>query len=280
MGRVDLTRLIGHITVVNSMGGCGDPGLRGKSMKIPYKDLVNKNSIEHYPSRPAKQFFRDITIRLHTLEWIPFDNIINVGGERNAEHADLELLFRNYGWPSNFDADAFDQGAKRYREFKKVQRQLAQPRDELAFARETVEYWRRKGEEHLARKSGDFWDNDPDKSPEEVAGLEEEVKTNQDTLDMVKKSLEEVEENLAARGGPFEIEVAWKEFLENQMKWLQRNIDFWKTKEDEDYSKEIRESEDKKDRLKERLQNVKRLPHTLKDAIELGGGTCIGLDWY
>lgn len=269
----------GHITVVSQYGDCDDPAFYGKPKKTPENTSANKNLIESYPSRPAAQFFRDITIRLHTLEWIPFSDNIHEDSS-TKEHADLEMLFRNYGWPDNFDADAFDSAAKRYREFRKIEYLRDAPQQRLEPAERTVEHWKKKSQEHSARRVGGVWDNNPNKTPEEVAALEQELKTNQETLDMVEGMLVEVKDQLATRGGPSEMEVVWQEHLESQIKWLQNNIDFCKTKDDEEHNTKRKGWEDDQERLKVNLRNVKSLPRTMKDAIEPGRGTCIGLDWY
>lgn len=259
-------------------GECSDPAFYGKRKEIPQDASANQNSIAGVPSRPAKQFFRDTTVRLYTLEWIPFSNLIVQ--EEDAEHSNLELLFRNYGWPSDFDPEAFDQAAKRYKEFRKVSYQLGEPKRQLGSAERAVKLWRKQVEDYSARRVREVWDNDPDKPPEQVAELERELKSKQDDLDLVETHLAEVKEKLQRREGRDEMEVAWQEFLEGQIQWLQRNIDYDNKAEDMDsVSAKLKEEEAQKERLKERLKDVKSLPKTMKEAIQPGGGPCIGLGW-
>jgi len=53
-----------------------------KSMRDP----INRNSIEHLPSRPAKDLLEDCMNRLMTLEWIP-------AGYHNSQKEDPEACF-------------------------------------------------------------------------------------------------------------------------------------------------------------------------------------------
>ena len=261
---------------MNSDGGCGDPGLWGRATRIPYDELTNQYSLEQYHSRPAKVFFRDIMIRFHTLEWIPFDNVISYGRENNPKHDDLELLFRTYGWPDHFDGDAFDDGAKRYREFQKVKGKLDEPKNALEDAKRSVEDHKKRLASHTSRKIEGIWDrgSNPGRSPEETAKLEVELKMHQDGLGEAEKKLAQLEGNTAT--GP-SIDVVWKEVLEVQIRWLQNNIDYWKSKETEDHSQELKESEEKRDRLKQHVENAQNLPRTSKEAIEPGKGGPVGI---
>lgn len=43
-----------------------------KGYKRPEKKSKNRNSIDHLPSRPAKEVLEDFMNRLRNLEWIPY----------------------------------------------------------------------------------------------------------------------------------------------------------------------------------------------------------------
>ncbi len=62
----------------------------------------NENSLDNYPSRPVKDALRDYMQKFRSLEWIP-------GGLQNETwNADnYARLYRENGWPSNFDREAF-----------------------------------------------------------------------------------------------------------------------------------------------------------------------------
>ena len=59
--------------------------------------------------------------RHRKLEWIPFYlNAYRIFYPRDPEHPELKRMFEYYGWPDNFDGEAFDVAADRWRTFNRV----------------------------------------------------------------------------------------------------------------------------------------------------------------
>lgn len=106
-------------------GGCADPHFWDKfnwSAAMEHEHPINKNRIEHFPSRPAKDLFADFTNRLMTLEWIPFDTYGPrvFTKEAKRECPELKLLFETYDWPGELDGRGFDSASRRWKEFNRV----------------------------------------------------------------------------------------------------------------------------------------------------------------
>lgn len=271
---------------MSQSGGTSDPALWGKPCSK--KESKNRNSLDSIPSRRAVEFFTDMKLRFHTLQWIPFQNRIHCASDArsppNKEHDDLEMLFRAYGWPDRFDKTAFDQGAKRYKEFQKVFYVQGEPKRVFECATSFVGYSQKDLQKLLIRRTGNVWDNDPNKSPEDVSQLEAQVKRAEENLMRNERDLVDAANKLPKQGESEgeSMERAWKDYLKGQIDWTQRNLDFYLSKNVENsHSEDIRKSEQQISRLRGNLDRASSLPKTLEEAIRAtGGGEVIGLDWY
>ncbi|CAD6582303.1 MAG: hypothetical protein ASARMPRED_000927 [Alectoria sarmentosa] len=88
-----------HLWVIDQEGGCSDPGLSDVDWN---EDLVNKNSLDRYPSRPATEVLRDLMQKFISLEWIP-------GGIHHGyQHHHYKRLYFAHGWPDSFNGPAFN----------------------------------------------------------------------------------------------------------------------------------------------------------------------------
>lgn len=73
--------------------------------KKPNKESKNSMSIEPIPSRRAGDVLRDIVRWYRSLDEIPGGE--HCGGEWSRYDMPLKELYRQYGWPGNFDGDGF-----------------------------------------------------------------------------------------------------------------------------------------------------------------------------
>jgi hypothetical protein len=277
------------VTASNQNGGTSDPYLWQKYMANYEENCksepANHNSIEHLPSRPAWQFFRDIMLRLHTLAWIPYKNNIHESDEINSkessEFQELELLFRTHGWPAKFDGPGFDVAAKRYEEFNRVRHAAKEPGESIKRNEEMFELYNKRFQAIRVRKSGGVWDEDPNKPALEVAKLDEELEKERVSLGYTKRALDETRELLRTERSESQmITRAWKRHLEGHIKWLQNNIDYVTGREDvESREAQLSEWEDHKKRINGWLVHVELLPKTVEQAIRPNSGGVFGMDW-
>ncbi|KAH8895947.1 hypothetical protein GQ53DRAFT_792419 [Thozetella sp. PMI_491] len=108
------------------------------------EENLNENSLDEADNRPAGDVLRDIKTWYRTLEQLPG------GGEEAGpewshwEDMDLAALYRQHGWPDNFDGDAF--------EVDQMRRRCAI--EAKSHASDRLEHIRRKEmwQEHLARQ--------------------------------------------------------------------------------------------------------------------------------
>ncbi|KAF7167586.1 hypothetical protein CNMCM5623_000892 [Aspergillus felis] len=76
-----------------------------KEEKEPKKKSKNRNDIEPIPSRRAGDVLRDIIRWYRSLDEIPGGE--HCSGEWTGYDIPLKELYREYGWPDNFDGDGF-----------------------------------------------------------------------------------------------------------------------------------------------------------------------------
>jgi hypothetical protein len=119
----------GHISMkLRDQASTADPVFQGQNIINTSPPSKNRSSIEHLPSRPAKELFEDSMNRLITLEWIPFNQyapgIIHKG---YREYEELKLLIQSYSWPETFDGAAFDAAAERWKGFDRVRSKAEEP---------------------------------------------------------------------------------------------------------------------------------------------------------
>ena len=240
----------------------------------------NNNSIEHLPSRPAVQFFRDFTIRLHTLEWIPFDNQMHTEGWFGRD--ELEILFRTYGWPDNFDGPGFDIGAKCYKEFCRVRSRAHETQNELKQCLHSSAYADSEVEKKSARVTEALQDANMD--GEQLASLKQQLGYAEDGAKRASEELATAKEAVGELGEVGEdvlMQRAWESQLQGDATWLQRNIDFFARKELEDgkppEGSNIEEAKEQMKALKAAISNAHIHPKTLEDAIR-PGRKLVGLD--
>lgn len=257
-------------------------------MQQPESEAKNRNSLDDLPSRPARKLFRDIMLRLHTLEWIPFGSRIKETDEDSKdkidkEHQQLEFMFRYYGWPDNFDAAGFDKAKNRYMEFERVTWEAEKVEGDVKVASDHVRSFSYQYNEMLKRYKGGIWDGDPNKPAEEVEKLEAELKNKQEIVERCKNTLEAKTKRYDEREGPeAEIARAWQKHLQGHIEWLERNIEFRLKQGDRlnDADKdELQKEQDKLAILLEQVRDTSMLPKTAEEAIKGSGGT-IGMDWY
>jgi hypothetical protein len=88
-----------HLWVIDQESGCADRALED----VHGKKTHNTNSLDQYPSRPARDVLKDFIRNFRDLEWIP-------GGlfPGNHEYDQYKRLYLEHGWPSKFDAEAFN----------------------------------------------------------------------------------------------------------------------------------------------------------------------------
>jgi hypothetical protein len=246
-------------------GSTSDPVFQGQERIDTGPPSRNKNSIEHLPSRPTKELFEDFTNRLITLEWIPFKHyspvIIQEGYD---EYEDLKLLFLSYGWPDAFDSAAFDAAAERWREFDKVRSEAEAPVKKVKGLQ-----WRLKAEQDILRNSKQgFGDNDPSKSAEEVAKLEQELKLKEQWVKECEEKLAVAMKEAEGLEPGAEMERAWREYLQGRIDSHMRNLEWLQGKGKEFATEsELAKLNDELAILKGRMDKVESLPKTVMDVI-------------
>ncbi|EAW19923.1 uncharacterized protein NFIA_095430 [Aspergillus fischeri NRRL 181] len=73
--------------------------------KEPEEKSKNRNSFESKPSRRAGDVLRDIVRWYRSLDELPGSE--HCAGEWSRQDVPLKELYREYGWPDNFDGDGF-----------------------------------------------------------------------------------------------------------------------------------------------------------------------------
>jgi hypothetical protein len=117
-----------HLWVIDQISGCADPALRD----IHDKSTRNKNSLEQYPSRPARDVLRDFIKMFKTLDWMPGGL---VDGTHEYEH--YRRLYLENGWPDQFDATAFNSSRIAWEEAEGVRTSAEWPFREV----KKLEFW-------------------------------------------------------------------------------------------------------------------------------------------
>ncbi|KAH8821939.1 hypothetical protein F5884DRAFT_657755 [Xylogone sp. PMI_703] len=260
--------------------GSSDPFFYGKSRssnKSPHP--VNRNRIEHFPSRPAVDFFADFTNRLMTLEWIPLKDgmrIVQVydspDSDGSEEWRELKTIYLTFGWPDNFDGPAFDKAMHRYHEFKRVKRFQNEIEDNFKHEKFLLESAIKHHNLHVQRKGPNgVWDNDPNKPADEVQKLEEEARKGEEVIERVKANYEKTKADYELQmtmDADARWEAATMRCLEMKYNYQLNNYE-WMIGEGKGRvsEEEIEATKRKVDRVKQRMQDVSKEPRTLMEAI-------------
>jgi hypothetical protein len=122
-----------HLWVIDQESGDADPAL----LDIPTREMQNKNSLDMYPSRPARDVLRDFIKKFKDLEWIP-------GGlsDGSHEYEHYKRLYLEHGWPNTFDATAFNISRMAWEEAEEERYSAEHPFREV----KTLEYWWSEGQ--------------------------------------------------------------------------------------------------------------------------------------
>ncbi|RFU25799.1 hypothetical protein B7463_g10539, partial [Scytalidium lignicola] len=263
--------------------GSSDPFFYGKPAPAnkPLPHPVNRNRIEHFPSRPATDFFADFTNRLMTLEWIPDSKWMHMvvhypestDLKADEEWSELRTIFLEFGWPDNFDGPSFDDAMHRYYEFSKVRREM----NDLEFQFKVREDFYKSGmkqyQELLQRKnSNGVWDNDPNKSPAEIEELEEQVRNAKEAIERCKDEYEEMKKDYEAsmyRDADTKWNIAWYSHFRELYRYNLHNYE-WMTGQGKAHvtEEDLENTRQKMDRLKYRMENVSKEPRTVMKAIK------------
>ncbi|KAF4634802.1 hypothetical protein G7Y89_g3300 [Cudoniella acicularis] len=285
----------GSEITIDDQGRCGDPFFQEQNIRIRPGMLPhpkNKNRIEHLPSRPAADLFNDISGKLRSLEWVPFSDGMRIlfppfkdsphfDEDAPCEYEEVKMMYEAYGWPDQFDGKGFDDAMERYLEFSRVRRDAREP-----FAKAWMAKRRKEGTEkwlcgHSGRLSEQgIWDNDPNKSEEEVKALEKALISGREE---VTRAEQEHVEALRKAGGLQDMSVlmenAWKKYLKEQLEGVRRNYVYYASEEGAKYRKEeeIKKMENKMREMEERLGNVKEEPMSVFEAVGMSVGS--DMDW-
>jgi hypothetical protein len=272
---------IGHITLEDFHGGSKDLFFQDRRYLTPAALSVNQNSIDNLPSRPAKELLEDFMNRHMTLEWIPFYlNRYRIFHKQDPEHAELKRLFEYYGWPNNFEGEAFDAAADRWRTFNRVRGLVENTKSKAEQYRYGVRQADERAKEFSARRVNGVWDGNPDLPADEVKKLEKELeqvglylKWESDLL--AENDVETVE--MEAEGDP--MEWAWKKQIGDYIRWISNNLQHSKREggkfEDEE---QTRKMEGEIRGLEGKIRDVANLPKTGEEAIQPPGPTAIRHD--
>ncbi|KUJ16033.1 uncharacterized protein LY89DRAFT_783263 [Mollisia scopiformis] len=263
----------GHITTIwqgGAGGGNADPYFYGKfgwSTALEHEHPVNKNRIEHFPSRPAKDLFADYTNRLMTLEWIPFNTYGPRIFEKSAkeEYVDLKLLFETYGWPGELDAKGFDAASRRWKEFNRIRREATKLMTEV----QDLEKQSLKLQKHI-EKTLQSKDEDVTRTPEEIATMEQHLQAWRRNLEWVAiQKQEAVEEAEGVNSEDSALEKAWEKHIQNGIERKMRDLS-WFRNDGSKYATEekMRDLEVGIAALEERMKDLKSLPKIAFDAIK------------
>jgi hypothetical protein len=122
-----------HLWVIDQESGCADPALRD----VEIKPTWNKNSLEQYPSRPARDVLKDFMKLFRNLDWIPGGLVY---GTHEYEH--YKRLYLENGWPDQFDATAFNSSRIAWEEAEEAQYSAEEPFREV----KKFESWLRGGQ--------------------------------------------------------------------------------------------------------------------------------------
>jgi hypothetical protein len=127
-----------HLWVIDQESGCADPGLDD----VPGKETHNKNSLDQYPSRPARDVLKDFIKKFRELEWIP-------GGlfAGNIDYDNYRRLYKENGWPNEFNAKAFTSSRIALEEAEQEQYSAEEPFREV----KKLEFWLSEGRRCDAR---------------------------------------------------------------------------------------------------------------------------------
>ncbi|KAE8453841.1 hypothetical protein EG329_007617 [Mollisiaceae sp. DMI_Dod_QoI] len=267
-----------HITMIwqgGAGGGCADPYFYGKfnwSAAMEHQHPINKNRIEHFPSRPAKDLFADFANRLMTLEWIPF----NTSGPRiftkeaGTEYPDLKLLFETYGWPGELDAEGFDAASRRWKEFNRVRSEAKEMIGKVNKLEKEIVRFKRVIDETLEKKRKGVWDEDVAESPDEIAKIEDRLKKWQQNLEWMEEQKREASEEAAGIDNvDAALEKSWEKHIKSGIDRKKRDLN-WMQNDGARYATEdkMRELEIGIAALGERIEHVKALPKISDDAIK------------
>jgi hypothetical protein len=121
-----------HLWVIDQESGGADDALRD----VSGKETPNRNSLDQYPSRPAKDVLIDFIKKFRDLEWIP-------GGlfAGSHEYEQYKRLYLENGWPSKFNAAAFNESRIALEEAEGEQYDAEEPFREV----KKLEYWLSEG---------------------------------------------------------------------------------------------------------------------------------------
>lgn len=253
-------------------GGSTDPFFFGKP-KNPYPEPpANQNAYDYLPSRPFRLLFDEFMLRYQTLEWIPFERHgynVRWPDEKNPNYAELKVLFETYGWPENFDGEAFDGAAERWREFDDVRALAEEKADAVKNAVTSKDSIASHLLQHSNRFQNGLWDNDPDKSANEVKSLEKQLEGFPRFLEEAEKKLEKLVEELGVPDDhDVAMEKAWTVHLQRLVDYHTRNLE-WYRGDGKVHAKdeEVKELEEEIEGIEARIRDVKALPKTYLEAI-------------
>lgn len=256
-------------------GGNADPYFYGKfnwSAAMENEHPVNKNRIEHFPSRPAKDLFADFTNRLMTLEWIPFNTygprIFSKGD--SPEYQDLKLMFETYGWPGELDGEGFDAASRRWKEFNRVRSDAKQLMNKVEELEKEIIGLRQRIDKTLEGRTDGVWDEQVAKTPEEVAEMEHRLQMWQENIEWLEEQKVEAEEEAAGVTNEDEaLEKGWENHIKNGIERKQRDL-HWCQNDGAQYATEakIQDLIAGIKALEERVKDIKALPKTSFDAIK------------
>ncbi|KAI5361059.1 hypothetical protein Slin14017_G092340 [Septoria linicola] len=125
-----------------------DPAL--KEVRTPSRRSMNRNAIDHIPSRPAADFLRDMVLWYQNLDLIPGDDIDN--GIQAWEYDAMKALYQQAGWSDAFDGDAFEVSLARFQARDLAKHDMNQPLDQMQSHKRQVDsarYMIAKFQEHL-----------------------------------------------------------------------------------------------------------------------------------
>jgi len=128
------------------------------------KDVSNNpDSLDNYHSRLARDAVRDYMQKFRDLEWIP--------GELVNETRDGDNYVRSYrenGWPSNFDREAFLSTMAKWEDDEEARRRAEQPFEEAKTYENWIKHWDRRiermeGTLKAFDKGGDIPENEEER---------------------------------------------------------------------------------------------------------------------
>ncbi|RHZ59259.1 uncharacterized protein CDV56_106248 [Aspergillus thermomutatus] len=108
------------------------------------KKSKNPNSIEPIPSRRAGDVLRDIIHWYRSLDELPGGE--HSGGEWDQYHLPLKELYREYGWPEDFDGDSFEVAQARAHGASGAKYSAEEPLRCV----ETFKLWMKRADQHIS----------------------------------------------------------------------------------------------------------------------------------